>query len=312
MKLLPTKEIPISFFAMTMAFFGLALAWKLSGLSVFISTLLACVAVIAFLLVSVSYSVKIVKYRADVMLELKHPITMNFFATATVSIMFFGSILSSYMPTLATSMWILGTALQSILVLHTLGQWLFHKAIELEHITPACFMPVVGMAFVPIYGAAHGFVEISWFFWSIGLSLWMILLVIVFYKLMLISPLPPSLMPTMFILLAPPSVIFSGYINLTGTGIDVFSNVIYFLAFFLFFLLLSQIKQYKVPFSMSYWAFTFPVIAFSMATMLMGKTIENTFVLYFGYGILFCVSIVVSIVLALTIKNVILRTHQKA
>ena len=53
--------------------------------------------------------------------------------------------------------------------------------------------------------------EIFWFFFSIGLVFWLVLLAIVLYRLFFHEHLPARLAPTLFILLAPPSVGFITY-----------------------------------------------------------------------------------------------------
>ncbi len=309
MKIIQIKDIPIGFFAMTMALCGLALAWRLSGISLIFSNMFALLAIAVFIIVSCTYFTKFLQFRQNVKLEFTNPIMMSFFGTIPVSIMFLASIVSSLWSFLSLLLWILGASLHVILVLYTLGQWVFHRKLDIENLTPACFIPIVGLAVIPVYGAEHGFTEISWFFWGIGLALWSILLVFVLYRLMFVSLLPVPLTPTLFILLAPPSIIFNDYINLTGESIEFLGmtgNILYGIATLFACLLLTQIKQFILPFNMSYWAFTFPVVAFSMATMIMGRTIENTTVLFVGYIILFIATALIAFVFTLTVKNIVL------
>ncbi len=309
MKILPVKNFPVGFFAMTMSLFGLALAWKVSGLFTFISHVLAFMAVVVFIVVSVGYAMKFLNYRQDIITEFQHPISMSSFGTISVSIVFLSITISNLFPTLAMILWFTGATLHSMLVIYALGQWLFNQTMSMENLTPACFIPVVGLVIIPVYGATHGFIGISWFFWSLGLLLWIILQVFVLYRLMFVSALPMPLMPSLFILLAPPSVIFINYMNLTNHKVDVFSNAILSFSVLIACLLLSQIKKFKVPFSMQYWAFAFPMLAFSMAIMTMGKTINNNMITYVGYAILFASTILVGRIMRLTLKNIVLQNH---
>ncbi len=309
MKIISIKDFPVGFFAMTMALFGLVLSWRLSGLSTVMDRILEVTSISAFIIVATVYIIKFLKHRESVKNEFNNPIIMNFFGTISVSMALFGSVVSPSLPSLAFVLWSIGVFMHFALVIYVLGQWLFHRKMNIEQVTPACFIPVVGLVIVPIYGAELGFMELSWLFWGIGLSLWIILQGFVFYRLMFVSQLPPHLMPTLFILLAPPSVIFVDYIHLTGAGIDVFSNVMYSFAVIIAVILLSQIKQFRVPFAMSYWAFTFPVIAFSMATMILGKTIASDMVLNMGYAILSCITLFVAIILVVTVNKIVLHSE---
>ena len=76
-------------------------------------------------------------------------------------------------------------------------------------------------------------------FFSIGLVFWMILFTVVMYRLFFHAPLALRLTPTLFILLAPPSVGFIAYSNLVG-GPDAFGHILYHTALFLALLLAKQ------------------------------------------------------------------------
>jgi tellurite resistance protein len=82
-------------------------------------------------------------------------------------------------------------------------------------------------------------VEISWFFFSIGVVFWIVLLAVVMYRLFFHAPLALRLTPTLFILLAPPSVGFVAWSGLVG-GLDAFGRVLYYTALFLALLLVSN------------------------------------------------------------------------
>ncbi|MEM0513912.1 hypothetical protein WCN91_00405 [Pseudoalteromonas sp. YIC-827] len=40
---------------------------------------------------------------------------------------------------------------------------------RLEHANPSWFIPVVGNIIAPITGAKLGYIEVSWFFFSVGI-----------------------------------------------------------------------------------------------------------------------------------------------
>ena|GEM_PF-3316996 len=69
---------------------------------------------------------------------------------------------------------------------------------------------------VPVAGVPLGYTDISWFFFSIGILFWGMLLTIIFYRVLFDNPLEERLMPTLFILIAPPAVGFIAYTRLTG------------------------------------------------------------------------------------------------
>ena len=102
-----------------------------------------------------------------------------------------------------------------------------------------------------------------------GLIFWIILLIIFFNRIIFHSPLPEKLLPTLFILIAPPAVGFISFVKLTG-GISAFSKILYYFGLFLVFLLFAQIKIFKkIKFYLSWWAYSFPIAAITIASILM-------------------------------------------
>jgi tellurite resistance protein len=109
-------------------------------------------------------------------------------------------------------------------------------------------------------------------FYSVGLIFWLVLLSLVMYRLMFVQPpLPDRLKPTIAIFLAPPTVAFSSWIALTGLtsgqALDPFGHILMGIAFFFTFFLMTQFGRFaKLPFFMSWWAYSFPSAALTVAT----------------------------------------------
>ncbi len=92
------------------------------------------------------------------------------------------------------------------------------------------------------------------------------------------KPLPDKLMPTFFILIAPPGIAFLAYFKMTGE-IDGFAKVLYFFAIFTALQLFYNAKQFtKIKFFLSWWAYSFPIAALSTASFVMYE--NNNFILY--------------------------------
>gem|GEM_PF-3239611 len=81
-----------------------------------------------------------------------------------------------------------------------------------------------------------------------------------------------KLRPTMFILIAPAAITNISYIKING-NLDNFSEIMYYFAFFMLILLISQYKVFiKTRFYLSWWAYSFPISAIIIASILMYKT----------------------------------------
>jgi len=95
------------------------------------------------------------------------------------------------------------------------------------------------------------------------------LLAIVFYRIVFHGSLPERLLPTLFILIAPPAVGFVSYVKLTGS-VDAFAQVLYNGGLFFTLLLFFQAKWFtRLKFFLSWWAYSFPLAAIAIASLVM-------------------------------------------
>jgi tellurite resistance protein len=139
---------------------------------------------------------------------------------------------------------------------------------------------VVGNLLIPVAGVSFVHVELLWFFFSIGIIFWLVLMTIIMYRVFFHEPLVSKLMPTLFILIAPPSVGVISYFKLTQS-VDSFSRVLYYFAFFIALLLILNMRMFmSKKFYLSQWAFTFPLAAFSIASALMFHQVKIEAFLY--------------------------------
>jgi tellurite resistance protein len=267
------RHFPVSFFAMVMGLTGLAIAWHKAqaafALPVDLATPILTLAGGLFCVLLGLYLTKLVRYRAAVLAELGHPVHINFFPTISISLLLLAVGTLPYWPGAAGALWVLGCSLHLLLTLYIMGVWIHHEHFEVHHINPAWFIPVVGNVLVPIAGVPLGFSEIPWFFFSIGILFWLILFTIIIYRMLFHHPLAERLMPTLFILIAPPAVGFLAYLQLAG-GLDAFGRVLYYSGLFLTLLLATQIGRFlRISFYLSWWAYSFPLAAIAIATLTM-------------------------------------------
>ena len=265
--------LPVSFFSMVMGLSGLSIALQqadalragLGGAGAIVGLLSAAL----FLLLCGLYAAKLARHPAAVREELSHPVKMSFGAAFTVSLVLLSISFQGAAPGLSWWLWVVGSVLHLAFTLYVLNTWIHQPGFEIHHISPAWFIPVVGNILVPVAGVAHGAQEISWFYFSIGLLFWIVLFTIIVYRMIFHNPLPEKLLPTLFILIAPPAVGFIAYVRLTG-GIDAFANVLYYGALVLTLLLFMQLPRFlRLPFFLSWWAYSFPLAAMTIATLIM-------------------------------------------
>lgn len=202
--------------------------------------------------------------------------------------------------------WVAGAFLQFVSSIWIISEWIQHEHFKIEHMTPGWFIPIVGALIIPIAGVKHGFVEISWFFFSIGLLFWLILLVIVLYRIIFHAPIAERLMPTLFILFAPPAIGFIAYVRLNGGNLDSFARVLYYFSLFMFFLVLYQLPRLvKIRFYLSWWAYSFPLAAKTLASFLMISLLSAPFFLFMAWFELALLTSVIAIITFKTIRAIV-------
>jgi len=302
------ENFPVSFFAMVMGMAGITIAWqKCASLLHFGSSVYALLVpftLAIFAVLSLLYGLKLLRYRKAVSREIHNPVKLNFFPAFSISLLLIAIFLLPMNRGVAEGFWILGVGIHFAFTLYVMSVWIHHEGLEVHHINPAWFIPVVGNVLVPIAGTQLGYTEISWFFFSIGIVFWLVLFTIIFYRVLFHQPLPEKLMPTFFILIAPPAVGFLSYVNLTG-NLDAFARVLYFLALFLTILLLTQYRYFfGLKFFLSWWAYSFPLAAVTIGTMKMYELTDKAGFYYLGETMLALLSVVILILLYKTFRAV--------
>lgn len=144
-------------------------------------------------------------------------------------------------------------------------------------------------------------------FFSIGAFFWLVLLILVFYRAIFHAPLTDKLLPTLFILTAPPSV---GYISLSrlSNALDDQSKVLYYIGLFLFLLLVFQIRMFtKIKYYLSWWAYSFPIASLVIASYLMYHRSSIAAFLYIGNVLLVVLTAVIGILLVRTAAAVVTK-----
>jgi tellurite resistance protein len=208
--------------------------------------------------------------------------------------------------TISRYLWVAGALAHGVLTLAIMSIWMNSTIFQIQHSNPAWFIPVVGNIIVPLAGVEHFSAEISWFFFSIGLVFWVVLFTTFFYRIVFHPPMPQKLMPTLFIMIAPPAVGFIAYVKLmehavAGFGVDAFARVLYYFALFLFVMLLTQYRMFaRIKFFLSWWAYSFPIAAMTIATTLMYAKTQEPFFNILAFGLLTILTGVIIMLLAKT------------
>ncbi|NTV93242.1 MAG: C4-dicarboxylate ABC transporter [Chlorobiaceae bacterium] len=268
------KHFHITFFGMVFGMTGFTLAVQMAS-TIFSPLLLPAghliryATVILMITIVSIYLLKLVRFPEAVSSEWIHPNKINFFPLFGMSLLVLGSSFFKSHPKVSLILWVSGTVLQFLSSVIVVSIWAGQTHFRIEHMTPGWFIPIVGSIIVPIAGVKHGFIELSWFFFTVGLFFWLALFTIVMYRIVFHPPIPERLLPTLFIMIAPPALGFISYINFTGGELDAFARILYYVSLFIFLMLIFWLPVLaKIKFSLSWWATSFPVAAKVQASII--------------------------------------------
>lgn len=265
----PCDHLPLPLFASVMGLSGLAMVWRaleaLWGWPATVSAGVTVLAAVVFVLLIFGYLCKFVTHPERVHAELAHPVRINFLPALSINLILLGILITPWHEGLGHELWRLGAVVQLLLTLIIVSVWLNTER-PAESINPVWFIPAVGNVLVPVAAAPAGYPLLGWFFFSIGCFFWVVLGTVVLYRLITGPALEPAMRPSLAILVAPPAVAALALQALLG---EMTHGVFFFyaVALFLFGLLVLQIPGFlKLPYFPSWWAYTFPSAAFTVAT----------------------------------------------
>ena len=295
-------------FAIVMGLSGLSIAYQkaaqLFHLPTLIPAFLALLTSLVFVAIVSTYLLKFLKYPQQVKAELNHPVRINFFAAFPISLLLLSVMFHDIHIQVATVLWWIGMVLQGYLTFYTISYWI-NRNLEIQFSNPAWFIPIVGNVLVPVGGidiVNHNFLM---YFFSVGMLFWIILSTIIINRIIFHHLLASKFMPTLFIFIAPPAVGTIAYVKLTGE-FDLFASFLFNIGLFFTLLLIFMYKNFiKLEFFISWWAFTFPLTAMTIASILAYHETGSVFCYYAASGLLTLATLVVSFVAYKTVYHML-------
>lgn len=234
-----------------------------------INFILWCLALTALVVISITYGLKCLLYFEAVRREYYHPVRVNFFFAPWVACMF---LTVGIPPRIAKSIhpavWCIFTTPLLLLKLKIYGQWLSGGKRRLSKVAnPTTHLSLVGNFVSALLAAIVGWDEPAMFFWAVGCAHYLVVFVTLYQRLPTAEVLPKELHPVFFLFVAAPSVASVAWKNISG-NFDRVSRVAYFLALFLYSSLVVRINFFcGFKFSVTWWAYTFPMTASAIATI---------------------------------------------
>jgi tellurite resistance protein len=265
------RSLPMGAFGAVMGLAGLGLAARVTASAVpgyvrapaYLTEPWIALAAIAFLVLLVMYTGKLMGYPEEVREELTNPVTLGFCGTLPVCLFLLGGGLAPYLPKVANYLWWAGFALLLAMQVWALARWLA-GGIPLAQVNAGWLIILVGGIVAPGPGVTLGNIEASRFIFGISACIAPALVALLLYRAMSGPPLPDGLRPSWFVLLVPPSLIYAN-------GLLVYPNMrflemLFPLALALTVALLIVSRGFlSWPFGAAWWTFTFPLDALAYA-----------------------------------------------
>ncbi len=302
------ENLPVTLFSSVMGIGGLALAWRRAvrvwDVPAWTTTALFWVGLAVFVVVGVLYSIKWFRHPAAALAELRHPIRMTFVPTITIAMLVLATAGQDLVPALARGTWWVAAIAHLMLTVVVLSAWFGRADIAMGHLTPAWFIPIVGNVVTPLAAKEIGSVEFAWFAYGVGVVFWLALLPLLLHRLLLHeTALPAKLLPTLAIFIAPPAVAMLSWGALTGDLDAPVARVLYAAAMMFVILLAAQVGRLRrIPFSLPYWAYSFPLAAAAAAAIAMAGARPQVIYDVVAVALLAMATVLVVVVSGLTLR----------
>ena len=246
-----------------------------------------------FLLFAIPWLWRWLRFRAEAMQTLRHPVQGNFYPTFSIALLILAAQWRVFTPCVevALTLWWLGALLHLGFSLAVPYQMFRGEQVTVDHVTPANFIPAVGLVVIPLAGAPllpeMGELARDWAWlvngvgFGAGSLMYLGLLGLTLFRKYLHKPAQGILTPTIWIHLAPLGVIPVSLnallIQLPLPGLRELGTLallvcwgfgVWWLAMASLMTLAAR-RAGELPFALSWWGFTFPLGAFVNAGLLL-------------------------------------------
>lgn len=269
-------------------------------------------AIFLFVGLTAALGLKLCRYPERVLRTLEHPVEGSFMATFPISMLVMaGDWRAAGLDAgLVGLLWWTGAVLVFLFSYVILSAIFSGDKLALNQLTPAHFIPAVGLVVIPVAGAslagaAEGamrevYFGINMMGFGAGVFMYVGLLALAMGRHYLGMPIVGKMIPTVWVHLAPLSVIPLSLLSLLHAAGE--ADAIHYATFVATAFLgaaswwlvlalrmtLSAVRKGELPFALSWWAFTFPIGALTVLTLRLSAQMGLTLlpVVGIGYAIL--------------------------
>jgi C4-dicarboxylate transporter/malic acid transport protein len=301
-------------------------------------------AFVMFVLALIPWTLRWFLHPDAALTDLRNPVSGAFFPTMPISLLVGGIALEkvgprflpeAVLPPLLQGLWLLGAAGILVFAVIILNNFFHHPEMKWETATLGWLIPPVSALLVPVLGSslANSLAGTFWgeldlivslVFLGFGGLLFLFVMAVAFNRY-IFHPLPAAhLAPTLWIGLAPSSILAVGLIRIvvplgkflgaedaavktlsllaSGMGVALWGFAFFWLILTLA-VTISVHKKTAIPFALSWWAFVFPSGAFVVASGVVFQAVPSGLILWTGLAALLGYFVLWAWVFALTLRG---------
>lgn len=298
-------HLPFPLFSAPMGIGGLGLAWREAtahfGVPAFPGEALLSVAALIWVLLTLLHIWREIRHPRALFADLAHPARAAFAGAFTIGLMMISAMLIPTQPGAAFWAWTVAVSLHLLVALFTVRGLMLTPRHDPMSLMPPTLIPLVGMLLAPVFGVRLGLVMPSWLLFGIGMIFWLTVQPLLFQRIAAGPVFPEKLKPTLVIFLAPPSVAFLSLVALEGK-VDWPALALFGYASFLAVVFLTILPRFlRAPLALSWWSYTFPAAAFTVALFTLVRAYPFPFADWLLWAQLAITSLLVLVVVLATL-----------
>lgn len=253
---------------------------------------------ILFLLATCFWCYKVIAFREVVISGLNHPVQANFYPMFSIAAMVIANQLNviQHAALLSGLLWSIGALIAIVFSFVLMIYMAQGEHILLDHVTPAIYLPAVSLVVVPVVGAhfvgslspegASALNLLNFICLGTGFFMYLALLAMTIHRLVLHKRVQGPMVATVWINMAPLGLFPLAFFNLVATTPSLVElkpfiqfGSLMLVGFGLWWLCMAimmtlmSLRNKELPFALSWWAFTFPLGALTLALQRLGGEI---------------------------------------
>lgn len=275
-------NLPAGYYGMVLGTIGMGFAWRYAStiwpVPHWPGKMLVLLAMTIWLLLTVAFITRAVRFPGSVLAEMRHPVMSSFVSLfpATTMLVAIGFV-PWYRP-LALALFSVGVVVQlSYAAWQSAGLWRGKHPEEAT--TPGLYLPTVANNFISAMACgALGFHDAGLVFLGAGVFSWLSLEPVILQRLRSAGELPAPMRSSLGIQLAPALVACSAWLSVNGGEADTFAKMLFGYGLLQLLFTLRLMPWYlSQPFNASFWSFSFGVSALATTGLHLGQSSPSGF-----------------------------------